>query len=48
MKKKDQMYYLKLCKKTLEEIQVTPRDQGKRFLYLKNKAKKYLEMAKKM
>lgn len=45
-KGKTQMYYLKLVRKCLEEIQMTPPDQGARFLMLKNKAKKYLELAK--
>jgi len=42
----DQKYYLKLVARCLEEIKKTPQDQGLRFLYLKNKAKKYLAKAR--
>ena len=44
--KKDSMYYMKLCRKALLEISMTPGDQGWRFLMLKKKAQKYLEKAK--
>jgi len=46
MSKKDSVYYMKLCRKALMEISVTPPDQGWRFLALKKKAQKYLEKAK--
>lgn len=42
------MYYMRLCKKMLVEISVTPADQGWRFLMLKKKAKKYLEKAREL
>ena len=46
MKKHDQQYYLKLCARALQEIRMTPPDQGARFLMLKKKAQKYLKKAK--
>lgn len=46
MSKKNSLYYMKLCRKTLIEISMTPGDQGWRFLMLKKKAQKYLEKAK--
>ena len=42
---KDKLYYMKLCRKALLEISVTPPDQGWRFLMLKKKAQKYLAKA---
>ena len=42
---KDKLYYMKLCRKTLLEISLTPPDQGWRFLRLKKKAQKYLALA---
>lgn len=46
MKKHDQQFYLKMTARTLEEIRMTPPDNGKRFLMLKKKAQKYLKKAK--
>ena len=45
-KKHDQKFYLRKCRDCLEEIKITPADNGARFLLLKKKAKKYLELAK--
>lgn len=46
MKKHDQQFYLRMVAKCLEEIRMTPADNGARFLLLKKKAKKYLALAK--
>lgn len=41
-KHKDEAYYLKLINKCMEEIKMTPKENGERFLILKRKAQKYL------
>lgn len=46
--KHDKMWYMKRCKKMLEEIQVLPPDAGFAFLRLKKKAEKYLEKAREL
>lgn len=47
-KTKDSIYYMKMCKKCLEQISVLPRDNGKAYLRLKKKAEKYLRKAKEL
>lgn len=45
-KTRDSLYYMKLCRRVLQDIYLCPPTEGKRFLMLKKKAAKYLEQAK--
>lgn len=41
--KHDEKFYIKQINKYMEEIKITPKENGQRFLLLKKKAKKCVE-----
>ena len=45
-KPKTSLYYMNLCRKVLEQISVTDKNDGATFARLKKKAQKYLNKAK--
>ena len=46
--KHNKLWYMKACKKSMEELQKLSPEEGKAFLRLKRKAQKYLRMAREL